>query len=463
VFTAQKFSIALRACLDAGPAVGTGKTSGLCVALSGGLDSTVLLAALAATGEAGAVRAFHVDHGLHVESAAWADAAARQAAALGIGCEVVRVAAHPAPGESPEAAARAARYAALVRMLRPGEVLLTAHHADDQLESVLLQWLRGGGLSAIAGMAPVARFGHGWHARPLLAFTRSELHEWAVQRGLTWLEDPSNADRRFDRNYLRHDVLPALRARWPAASRTVGRVADYARDALALERAVAAADLALAARGQAIELAAMLALPEPRQRALVRAWLERWGLPMPNRRTLTALLRDFELAASDRNPRVSWPGAIVHRYRGHLHATRAAEVAPPRREWPRATSEACPWSAGSSLELVADVGIGLSRARLPDRLVVRPRDGGESFQPGGAAHRRPLRKWMQERDVLPWRRPALPLICHGNELVAIADLGCAEPYAARPGEPSWRVVWHGRGAVTEGDALGDASRESFRG
>jgi tRNA(Ile)-lysidine synthase len=173
------------------------------------------------------------------------------------------------------------------------------------------------------------------------------------------------------------------------------------------------------------------------------------------------LLRDFALAAGDRNPRVSWPGAVVHRYRGHLHAMRTDAPTPQRCEWPGATAGPCAWSADGALELVADVGVGLCRARLPESLVVRPRNGGESFQPAGGAHRRPLRKWLQERDVLPWRRPALPLICFGDELVAIADLCCAEPYAARPGEPSWRVVWRGRGVVTEADAFGDAATRSF--
>jgi tRNA(Ile)-lysidine synthase len=203
------------------------------VALSGGLDSSVLLAALAAAPLRAPLRAIHVDHHLHPDAAHWARHSVELAVRLGVACEVVRVQARPEPGESPEAAARAARYDALGRLLRPSEVLLTAHHGDDQLETVLLQWLRGGGLRALAGMPAVGRFAdRGWHARPLLGFTRAELQDWAVSQRLEWLEDPSNLDPRFDRNYLRLEVLPALRRRWPAAAVTVGRVAAQAAEAL---------------------------------------------------------------------------------------------------------------------------------------------------------------------------------------------------------------------------------------
>ena len=173
-------------------------------------------------------------------------------------------------GESPEATAREARYAALAARLRPGELLLTAHHGDDQLETVLLQWLRGGGLAAVAGMRPLSRFASGWLARPLLGWTRDELRQWAVPARLEWLEDPSNADPRFDRNYLRLEVLPALRARWPAAARTVGRVAAQAAEALDLEAEFAAVGLAPITEGETLAIAGLVPHAVARQRWLLR-------------------------------------------------------------------------------------------------------------------------------------------------------------------------------------------------
>jgi len=428
--------------------------SGYCVALSGGLDSTVLLAALsgAVAGDAPALRAIHVDHCLHADSLQWSEHCRALAERLRVPCEVVRVDARPPPGESPEAAARAARYAALADRLRPGEVLLTAHHGDDQLETVLLQWLRGGGLRAVAGMRPVTAFAAGWLARPLLGFPRAALQAWAIEQGLHWLEDPSNADPRFDRNYLRLELLPILRARWPAAARTVGRVAAQAAEALDIESEVAAADLATVAEGETLVLDGLVRLPAARQRLALRAWLRSRGFDPPSVATLESLRRDMLAAGADRIPETRWPGASVRRYRGRLHVTSSNG----RPDWrPGRWDVGADFELGDDgrLELVAATGVGLSRARLSAGLEVVPRPEGAVFRPAGHAHQRELRKWLQERGVLPWRRAALPCLCVGTEIVAIGDLAYGGGLAAAPGEPSWRVVWHHRPTLTEAEAL----------
>ena len=452
-FTAARLASALEGCLAtlARPA------SGLCVALSGGLDSTVLLTGLARARAASTwppLRAAHVDHGLHADSGAWAERCALQAMELRVPLVQVRVDARPAAGESPEEAARKARYAALAGLLEADEVLLTAHHADDQLETVLLQWLRGGGLRSVAGMPAVAAFAAGWHARPLLGFSRGELHAWACEARLAWLEDPSNLDPRFDRNFLRLEVLPALRRRWPAAARTVGRVALQAAEALEVEAAIANADLAAVEDGGAISLDRLQTLPEPRQRWVLRAWLRRAGLPLPSARTLAALLNDVTRAADDRVPCVNWPGARVYRYRGRLFGASGdhdVTGTPPGGAWYPGTS----FDLGSfgSLELKAATGIGLSRARLPRELEVGWRVAGEQFRPAGARHRRPLRKWLQERGVLPWFRQRVPLVIAQGEIAAIGDLAYGHGFHAQPGEPSWVVEWQGRPLLTEQEAL----------
>jgi tRNA(Ile)-lysidine synthase len=452
-FTAARLASALDDCL-----VGVARpASGLCVALSGGLDSTVLLAGLVRARADSAwppLRAAHVDHGLHADSATWADRSALQAMGLGVPLVRLSVDARPAAGESPEAAARKARYAALAGCLEPGEVLLTAHHADDQLETVLLQWLRGGGLRSVAGMPAVAAFAAGWHARPLLGFSRAELHAWARESGLAWLEDPSNLDRRFDRNYLRLEVLPVLRRRWPAAARTVGRVALQAAEALEVEAAVAGSDLSAVEDGGAISLERLHDLPEPRQRRVLRAWLRRAGLPLPSARTLAALLHDVTRSADDRVPCVNWRGARVYRYRGRLFGTSGCDEAtgvPSGGTWHQGTA----FDLGSlgRLELRAATGIGLSRARLPPELQVAWRATGELFRPAGAGHRRPLRKWLQQRGVLPWLRGQIPLVIAHGEIVAIGDLAYGHGFHAQPGEPSWVIEWQGRPVLTEQEAV----------
>ena len=458
MFTLHRLATSLDLVLAPVTAASRRESPGLCVALSGGLDSTVLLVALAQLAKAGSLaarlRAVHVDHSLHADSAQWARACRELADSHGVACDEVRVTVNLDAGQSPEAAARKARYTALAARLEPGEVLLTAHHADDQLETILLQWLRGGGLRSIAGMAPLGRFGAAaWHARPLLEFTRDQLAAWAGTQGLRWQEDPSNLDRRFDRNYLRLEVLPALRQRWPAVAATAARVARYARDALEAEAACVAADLPRVLAGTAIELDALQALPEPRRRAVLRAWLAGLGLPPAPARSLAALLRDMTIAAADRIPETRWPGVVVRRYRGRLHVEATGVDEPNEGSWPTAGGENYVWTAGSTIALSPDVGAGLSRERLPARIDVRRRTGGEAFLPAGSTHHRPLRKWLQEHDVLPWRRENLPLLFAGDRLIAVADLGVAAEFAARAGEPSWRITWNRRGALTEADVL----------
>jgi tRNA(Ile)-lysidine synthase len=450
-FGPERLATSLGTCLEP---LGT-RPAALVVALSGGLDSTALLAALVDCGadRRFELRATHVDHGLHVDSRAWARHCAALAVSLGVDFESVAVDAGAAHGESPEAAARAARYAALAGRLPPGGVLLTAHHADDQLETILLQWLRGGGLRAVAGMPAVAPFAQGWHARPLLDFTRGELEAWAGLRGLSWLVDPSNRDLRFDRNYLRHEVLPSIRRRWPAAARTVARLAARAAEASDMVADVAAADLAGAAEGDTLSLARLGELPPARQRGVLRAWLGVQGLPAPAAATLAALVHDVAVAATDRIPCTNWNGARVYRYRGRLHAVTPESAHACLPEGPWVPDRAYGLGALGRLELRPATGAGLSQARMPGAIEVARREDGARFRPAGSPRDRALGRWFQEHGVLPWRRAQVPLLVARGRIIAVADLACDAAFAAEPGEPSWVVTWTGRPPLTEQEAI----------
>ena len=230
---ADELTTALRAVLDAWASpFGDHQGSSprlpprLTVAFSGGLDSTVLLAALCRLGLAASVRAVHVDHGLHPESAQWSAHCAATAAAFGAEFAAVRVAVDRASRQGLEAAAREVRYRALGELLAPGEWLLTAHHGDDQLETLLLRLLRGTGVRGLRGIIAFGPFAAGSLGRPLLKFTREQLRAQALAWNLPWLEDPSNREPRHDRNYLRLQVLPALLARWPEAAHSAERLAE---------------------------------------------------------------------------------------------------------------------------------------------------------------------------------------------------------------------------------------------
>ena len=206
------------------------------IGFSGGLDSTVLLHALAETAaeHKTPLLAVHVDHGMQSESAGWAEQCRVTAEQYGVEFRSQRVAVDLGSGKGPEAAARTARYAALCQLMSPGDWLLSAHHEDDQAETLLLNLLRGSGPAGLAGIAAIRRLEPGWLARPLLAFPRAALEQYAAKHGLSWIEDPSNAERILDRNYLRHEVLPLLEVRWPGASQRLNRSSRIAADAAGL-------------------------------------------------------------------------------------------------------------------------------------------------------------------------------------------------------------------------------------
>lgn len=430
----------------------------LTVGFSGGLDSTVLLHALVRRAPAGCtLDALHIDHGWRPESAGWARQCVARAAALGIGCRVVRVQGVAAAGESSEAVARAARYAALAAGLDAGSALLSAHHADDQAETVLLMLLRGAGPKGLAAMPEDAALGAGRLWRPLLGIGRAGLHAYAVHRGLDWLDDPANADPDYDRVHLRREVLPALRARHPAVAQTLARSARLCAEAQAAVETLAADDLAGLAAGPGgmdadaadgkapagtLAVAGLLALPAPRARAALRLWIERCGLPLPPAARLDAVLRDLLPARDDAAPCVRWPGGELRRHRGRVHACAPLPTLPAALclDWPPDAPLVLP-GLGTLVWLPA-TGSGLDAARLAGRRVtVGLRQGGERFRPEGRTHTQELKKLLQTAGIAPWLRARLPLIRVDEELVAVAGIGLAAGWTAAPGCPGRVPAW----------------------
>jgi tRNA(Ile)-lysidine synthase len=429
----------------------------LCVAFSGGLDSTVLLHALARAIADRAnyrMRAAHVDHQLHPDSGQWREQCERVAQSLQIEFVPLVVTVASDPELSPEAAAREARYAALRQILKPNEVLLTAHHADDQLETMLLALMRGAGLRGLSGVPSVQIFGGGWLARPLLEFARAQLEEWARAEQLQWLEDPSNENPDFDRNFLRHRVLPALRERWPAAAHSATRSTAHLREAGRLLDVLAATDLETVAAGSCISMTRLASLAPARRRNVLRHWIRQHGVRVPSTRKLATIERDLLIAREDRLPCVEWDGVQVRRHRGLIYCMRERPPFEP--------ADSLAWNVSQVLELPAqlgrlraqrDAGGGLAATRLPAALNVRFRQGGEELQPAGDAHHRKLKKLLQDARVLPWWRDRVPLIYAGEELVAVGDLWMADEFAARTGEEALRIVWEERPQLlaTDGD------------
>lgn len=430
----------------------------LCIALSGGADSMVLMHVLAEVRTHNPqlrLRALHVNHQLQAQAGEWANQCCQWAAQLNIDCEVLAVAVNDIDVLGVEAAARKARYAAFKTALRPNEILLTAHHADDQLETILLALMRGSGVDGLAAMPHCVRFGEAWHARPLLDFTHESLRAWAQQHQVPHLNDPTNHDTHFDRNFLRHEVVPLLKTRWPAIARTASRSASHLAEAQGLLDEWTHHDYVLASVDDALSIDALRELPGPRRHALLRYWLQRHEVLMPSTRVLHALEHDMLLAAHDRVPCVHWQGAEVHRHRDLLYVEQAMPYGDATQplSWRWQQELSLPGSLGSlSMSLpqarAGEPPYGLARARLPTELTVRFRDGGERIRLPGDKHHRALKKLLQESAVLPWWREHLPLIYAQDKLVAVADLWVSHEFAAHDTEPAVYVLWQREQNIT---------------
>ncbi|MEW6648345.1 MAG: tRNA lysidine(34) synthetase TilS [Pseudomonadota bacterium] len=403
------------------------------VAYSGGLDSHVLLHALSRLGVT--LAAVHVHHGLSRNADLWAEHCRTQCAALQVPCTVVRVQVRHG-GSGVEAAARDARYAALVQALGAGEMLLTAHHQDDQAETLLLMLMRGAGIAGLAAMPAVRPFGPGLLGRPLLGLPRAVLHDYAVAHALSWVDDESNFDTGLDRNYLRHEVLPVLRRRWPALERTLARTAAHLAEAGELMAGLAAADLATAhgSRAGTLSVAALNSLAVARRRNLLRHWLRDLGLPLPDTAHLHRIEQEVLPARPDAGPRVDWPGAEVRRYRDDLYAM-APLASVPDTELSWDLAQPLPLPDGRCLVAAPAVGGGVSVKRLAAaRVTVRFRAGGERCAPVGRGHGHELKKLFQEAGVPPWERERVPLLFVGDALAQVVGYWTCASHAAAPGE-----------------------------
>lgn len=424
------------------------------LAFSGGCDSHVLLHAAAQLRRDGmlpAVHAVHVDHGLQAASSEWARHCAAVCAELEIPLTLLRIDARAVAGESPEAAARHGRYRAIAEVMTAGDCLLTAHHQDDQAETLLLQLLRGGGPHGLAAMPALSAFAAGRHARPLLSFPREELRRYAQRHGLRWIDDPSNNDSGFDRNYLRNRVMPVLRERWPAVARVFSRGAAHQAEAAQLLDTLAEQDLQhCSADGRSLSIAALAALDGARQRNVLRYWLKGLGFKLPDAVRLDQVQRQLLHAAPDRTPEVAWQGVTVRRYRDQIHAMAPQIVIASDTvlSWDLTQSLSLP--DGSSLIAVAAQGSGVRRASCREQgVTVRYRHGGESCQIAERGVTRPLKKLLQERGVPSWERERIPLIYVGERLAAVADIWVCAPCHATTNEEGLVFEWH-RAAMESG-------------
>jgi tRNA(Ile)-lysidine synthase len=432
----------LHAVLDAHAPAGA---TGLVVALSGGGDSAGLLIAASQLGQSFrglGLRAVHVDHGLQPAAASFREACAALCGSLNIPLSVLAVKVDAPVGASLEAAARGARYAAFAAELRPGECLLTAHHAEDQAETLLLQCLRGAGLKGMSAMPHCRPLGVGWHLRPLLEVTREELLAADALAVRAAAHDPMNEDLRFDRSYLRRQLWPLLEARWPGSAIALSRAARHAAEAQQLLDGAAAALLSRLRDGDALSVPNLRALGTQERVNALRFWLREAGAEPPSTARLTEALRQILEAQGDHLPAIVWGDRALRRYRQRVFLTAAQ---PPRLDGTRSWPVAC----GSRVDLGPALGAlcwiaqsgGLDAAQLPQFLSVRRRDGGESLRPAPQARTQTVQHLCQSHGVLPWMRDALPLVFDGEVLLAVADLWLDARRRVAANAPGLAIRW----------------------
>ena len=434
--------------------------SGLCVALSGGVDSVALFAAVCAARRhdrrlrALPLRAVHVNHHLRPEADAWARHCKRLCRSFGVPLSVRSVVVPRTRGSSLEAEARSVRYAAFEKLLRRDEALLTAHHEDDQLETMLLQWMRGAGVAGLASMPVRAALGRGFLLRPLLAQSRAQLEEFVRCARLDWVEDDSNVDERFDRNYVRHRILPLLRARWPAAARVAARSASHLAEARELLDERAREDLLQLAPNGALSLEKLAALGVARQRNALRAWVVVCGARVPDAVHLERIRHELPAARADASPMVEWPGGRVRRHRGFLYCDAPVSATPAA---PAEASLRWDWRRNGTLELGAGRGRlrlvpdrhgPIDAARLPSLLRVRFRIEGERIALAPGEGRRRLKELLRAAGVLPWRRDDVPVLCGARAPLLVGDwLIAARVRAAVNSRRRLRLEWTGAGCI----------------
>ena len=406
------------------------------VALSGGLDSTVLLHLLATLGKTERLpplSVLHIHHGLQAAADAWPAHCQQLCDGLDVPLRVVNV--HVAAGASVERAAREARYQAFAQVLGQGEVLLTAQHRDDQAETLLFRLLRGAGVRGLAGIPPSRPLAAGVVVRPLLDCSRADLLAYALEHGLRWVEDPSNGDTGFARNHLRHQVFPQLAVHWPKAAQTMARTAAHLREAQGLLDDLAALDLAPAQSANplpwlnvpSLELQPLLCLSPERQRNALRHWLAPLTL-LPDSEHWAGW-NDLRDAAGDAKPVWRLADGELHRSGGRLWWLAGSWLAAPEPapEWTH---------PGQPLALPGNGELHIEGEAPQGPLRVLYRQGGEVMNVPGRGHR-DLKRLLNEHAMPTFVRKRLPLLYRGDELLAVANLSAIRG----PADAGLRLHW----------------------
>lgn len=412
------------------------------VAYSGGVDSHVLLhvcSGLEGVHRNKNVKAVYIDHGLHKDSSKWRDHCEAIATSLGVEFLSEKVQAANLNGDGPEQAARNARYAALRLLVNNGTLLLTAQHQDDQAETLMLQLLRGAGAKGLASMPALAAFGEGCIGRPFLPISQQEVMDYATVNKLCWIDDPSNSDTSLDRNYLRQEVIPLIKKRWPAFAKTTSRTASHCAEATDILSNYGSSFLS--GRPDEISLELFQHIKPSVCRLILREWVILNDARLPSEKVLKqiSVLATKESGGSGL---VEWSDYQVRSFNQRLFIFKKVLDVPEATPtiWP--DSDATLRTSIGLLKKTPVLGFGLSRKSwMSSNVSVRYRVGGEKIRLRRDVGHRSVKKLLSEQRIFPWQRHHIPLIYFGERLAAVANLWVADEFSVNKGELGFELEW----------------------
>ena len=442
------------------------------VAYSGGIDSHVLLHCCKKLNLT--VRAVHVHHGLQNIADEWVNHCQSICRVLNIHLDVIYVDAKKDKGQSPEEAARSVRYQALQNNLIDGDCLLTAQHLNDQAETLLLQLFRTASTAGLSAMPVQRQLGKNSHLRPLLSFSRQEIEKFAEENSLNWIEDPTNQDVTYDRNFIRKDIVPLLESRWPKITGQLSTVASLQSNNLQVLEDMAAIDLANLIKlptyqsiasfysvVSVLSISRLKKLSSARRLNVLRYWIIKTlrnqstnispkisPIISPTRNLLEEIDRALINSAQDANPVITFSGFEIRKFQRYLyllkstsnkkHSDLAHNNLKQDTVWKPLSPAVIP-ALNIQLKSIDSIGEGLDKNLLNESLNIRFRKGGEIFHPVGRRHSQRLKKLLQEANVPPWDRESIPLVYFKDELIAVVGLWVSKQYAVSDDEEGWLV------------------------
>ena len=404
-----------------------GKT--LWVAFSGGIDSTVLLHAIYSASKITGhnVKAIHVDHQIHQDSKQWSEFCEKQCKYYSIPVKTITVDLQSVSDKGVEGAARLARYQAFEQCLSENDVLFTAHHADDQLETILLQLFRGAGVQGLTGCAAQRDLGESRVIRPLLEVSREQIEAYAGQHNLNWLNDPSNDLVEHDRNYLRHEVMPLLHQRWQGLRETVARSSQWQIESAQLLDYLAQLTLNNELENP-LPIEKLKKLDGASMKNALRWWIRANKFPMPSAQIIKHIITDVINSAEDSEACMKWQDCELRKYRDKIYLQEQLSSHDP--------SQSHEWRINTPLEF-ASLNLLLTKDKLQEfgvhcdnikMLRVKFRQGGEVMRPRGRGCQKDLKSLFQEAGVEPWLRDRIPLLYDDDSLVCVWGYWIQEGY-----------------------------------